>query len=43
MGQDLTDEEFVQRLINAGWTKEEAEAELKRIDEEVDEAGYDGP
>lgn len=41
--RELTDEEFVQRLIAAGWTKEAAEAELKLLDEEVDEAGYDGP
>ena len=33
----LTDKEFVERLIEAGWTRAEAEAELERIKEEPEE------
>ena len=34
MSNDLTKEEFIQRLIEAGWSKEEAEAEYQRIQED---------
>lgn len=40
--KELTEEEFVKRLVDAGWTREQAEAELKSIQED-DESGYDGP
>lgn len=43
MAKELTDEEFAQRLREAGWPEDEIEAELKRIHEGVDESGYDGP
>ena len=36
-------ENFVERLVEAGWSREDAEAEWKRIQEEEDESGYDGP
>ena len=39
----MTDEEFVQRLIAAGWTEEEARQELINCDNDAEEAGYDGP
>jgi len=35
---DVT-EDFVQILIDAGWTKEDAEAEFERIQQD-DESGY---
>jgi hypothetical protein len=35
-------DDFVARLMSAGWAKEEAEAEEKRIQEDDDEDGYDG-
>lgn len=40
MSNDIPD--FVQRLIEAGWTREDAEAEWERIQKD-DEDGYDGP
>lgn len=43
MPKDLEDEEFVARLIEAGWSEADARAELLRLDEDIDEAGYDGP
>ena len=33
---DLTREQFIQRLIDAGWSKEEAEKEYDKIQEEDD-------
>jgi hypothetical protein len=38
MAQDLTEEEFAQRLREAGWPEAEIQAELKRIRED-DESG----
>lgn len=43
MSRDLTDEEFVQRLVDNGWSREDAEAELSQLDDDCAEAGYDGP
>ena len=43
MAKELTDEEFAQRLREAGWPEDEIKAQLKRIHEDVDESGYDGP
>ena len=43
MKGELTWAEFRQRLIKAGWTEEEADAEIERIKNEPDESGYDGP
>ena len=43
MPEYLTDEEFAQRLREAGWSENEIKAELERIQEDVDESGYDGP
>ena len=41
---DLSDEEFADRLRKAGWSEDQIKAELERIDKyDVDEAGYDGP
>ena len=40
---ELTKDQFIKRLIENGWTKEDAEKEYKNIQEEVDESGYDGP
>ena len=42
MAKELTDEEFAQRLREAGWPDDEIKAELKRTHED-DESGYDGP
>lgn len=40
---DLNREQFIKRLIEAGWDKAEAESEWDRIqDDDVDESGYDG-
>ena len=33
----MTDEEFIQRLVDAGWTREEAKEELVGIQEEEEE------
>ena len=42
MSKELTKDEFIAQLVNVGWSKEEAEAEWQRIQED-DESGYDGP
>jgi hypothetical protein len=34
MSKDLTEEEFAQRLRDAGWPETEIQAELKRIRED---------
>lgn len=34
--RNFTDDQFIQRLIDAGWTREEAETELKSIEEDVE-------
>lgn len=39
----MTDEEFVKRLVDSGWSEEDAKAELKSLDEQAEESGYDGP
>ena len=39
----LTDDEFRQRLREAGFSEEQIEEEMARIDDAVEEAGYDGP
>lgn len=36
LGTTLTDDEFINRLIEAGWTREDAEAELKSIEEDIE-------
>lgn len=42
MSRDLTDEEFVQRLIENGWSPEDATKELSRVyDEAAEEDGMD--
>lgn len=35
MGKDLTDDEMVERLIEAGWERKAAEAEVKRALEDA--------
>ena len=40
---ELTKEQFIQRLIEADWTRDEALKEYQSIQEEPDESGYDGP
>jgi predicted Ser/Thr protein kinase len=40
--KNLTEEEFVQRLKDAGWTEIQAREEFRSIQED-DESGYDGP
>jgi hypothetical protein len=42
MSKELTEQEFKQRLRDAGWSEKEIEAEWKSIQED-DESGYDGP
>lgn len=39
---NLTKEQFIQRLLDAGWTREDAEAEWDAIQAD-EESGYDGP
>lgn len=41
MAKELTDEEFVQRLIENGWYPEDASKELARLDEDLKESGMD--
>ena len=42
MSKDLTDEEFVQRLIQAGWSPEDASKELENTyAEAAEEDGMD--
>lgn len=42
--RELTEEEMVERLIEAGWPPYEAEDEVKRaLREAAEEDGYDGP
>lgn len=40
--RELSEEEFKQRLFEAGWSDDEIEAEWQRIQED-EESGYDGP
>lgn len=42
MGKELGEEEFKQRLRDAGWSEKEIEDHWKEIQED-DESGYDGP
>ncbi len=40
----LTDEQFIKRLIEAGYTREEATAMLRQdLADAAEEDGYDGP
>jgi len=40
----LSDEEFIQRLIKAGYSREEASAMLNQdLEDAAEEDGYDGP
>jgi hypothetical protein len=39
---ELSKEQFIQRLIDAGWIRADAEKEYESIQED-DESGYDGP
>ena len=39
----LSDDEFVERLVEAGWSEADAKAELAKLDEDSEESGYDGP
>lgn len=41
MSRDLTDQEFVQRLIENGWSPEDASKELERVNEDLEESGMD--
>lgn len=42
MSKELTEEEFKQRLREAGWTEGEINFEWEQIQAD-DESGYDGP
>lgn len=43
-GRLLTDEEFIGRLVEAGYTREEAAAMLRQdLADAAEEDGYDGP
>ena len=42
--RELTEEEMIEQLIDAGWIPYEAEDEVKRMFREAaEEDGYDGP
>ena len=43
MSKELTKDEFIQHLVDVGWSLADAQAEWERIQTEEDESGYDGP
>ena len=44
MNREMTDKEMIDRLVDAGWDRQDAEEEVERsLKEAAIEDGYDGP